>query len=177
MVNHNISVIPQARVFGVVLFVLVALLPGRVAAQGVSVGLSLEFIDQASTEALDGGFGLQAGYEFRASEHWDYGLEFHYFDGWTKESELVDEFDLSFRSYGLSATARPHNWPIMFRAGLVNAKYKTIYTSQSDTGYSYGFGIVIGDDKLRLHLLDYDRYEIGSETFNSYALSLVLFGM
>jgi len=166
----------DGRRFGIVLFLLALLFSGRAAAEGVSVGLSLEFIDQASTEAVDGGFGLQAGYEFRATENWDYGVEFHYFDGWTKESELNDEFDLMFRSFGLSATARPHNWPLTFRAGVVNASYKTIYTSQSDTGYSYGFGLVIGEGNVRLHLLDYDRYKIGSESFNSYAISLMLFG-
>ena len=89
-----------------------------------------------------------------------------------------------YDSKSLYATARPTGWPLLFKAGIVDADYKVLqqdfsqdFRDVSDTGYAYGVALVFGNENFRLDLLDIKRIKIGNDTFTSYGISLgVLFG-
>ena len=151
----------------------------------VILGLNLEFIDSRfNDEGFDGGFGIHAGYEFKEWKGWRFGGLFEFMNGWNNEDDLTTAGEMMYESKSLFATARPNNWIIMFKAGVVDADYKILeetltqnFREVSDTGYAYGIALVIGGDTLRLELLDYKRVKIGSDSFDSIGISLgVLFG-
>lgn len=149
----------------------------------VVVGLNLEFVESRFGEdgTVDGGLGFHAGYEFKEWKNWRLGGQLEYLSGWNSEEDLVSAGEIMYEAISLYATARPNNWPLVFKAGLVSADYKVLqndmtsdYREESDTGYAYGVALAIGNENLRLDLLDFKRIKIGSDTFNSYGISLAI---
>jgi hypothetical protein len=154
-------------------------------AGAIILGLNLEFVESRfNDEGFDGGFGLHAGYEFKEWNDWHFGGLFEYMNGWYNEDELDSAGEMMYDSKSLYATARPRNWPLLFKAGLVDADYKILMEDLTDnfrevsgTGHAYGIAIVIGNEQFRLDLIDYKRVTIGGDHFDSYGISLgILFG-
>jgi len=151
----------------------------------IIIGINLEFIEaRFNDEGFDGGLGIHAGYEFKEWKNWHFGGLFEYMNGWYNEEELEIAGEMMYESKSLYATARPHNWPLVFKAGIVNADYKVLeetmtqnFRDVSDTGYAYGVALALGNERFRLDVIDIKRVKIGSDTFNSYGISLgILFG-
>ena len=149
------------------------------------LGFNLEFVDgRFSDEAFDGGWGVHVGYEFKEWKKWQFGAMFEYMDGWYDQEDLEIAGEMMYDSKSLYATARPSGWPLLFKAGIVDADYRVLqqdftqdFRDVSDTGYAYGVALVFGNENFRLDLLDIKRIKIGSDTFTSYGISLgVLFG-
>ena len=148
------------------------------------IGVNLEFVEAGFSDlSYDGGLGFQVGYEFQEWKKWQFGGLFEYFDNWNKQEDLTSAGEMTFDSYSLYATARPKNWPIMFKAGIVNAEYNVLlqeYTQNfrevRDTGYGYGVALVFGDKYLRYNLLEVKRIKIGSDTFTSYGITISILG-
>ena len=154
-------------------------------AGAVILGLNLEFVDaRFSDEGFDGGLGIHAGYEFTQWKSWNFGGLLEYMNGWNDEGNLEIEGDLMYESLSLYATARPSNWPLVFKVGAVRADYKVLLETLaqdvrdvSDTGYAYGVALAFGNERFRLDVLDVKRIHIGDDSFNSYGISLgILFG-
>lgn len=152
--------------------------------EGFTLGANLEFVDgEFSDEAFDGGLGLQVGYEFKEQGNWKYGVLFEGLSLWNDEEDLVNAGEMIYDSRSLFATARPTNWPVMFKAGIVDADYKILlqdntqnFREESDIGYAVGIGLVTGSEKFRFNLLDIKRIKVGGETFTSYGITLAIFG-
>ena len=149
------------------------------AAEGsFDLGLGLGFADAASFEGFDGGLDLQFGYEWKQWKKWHVGAQLHVIRGLTSESDLTGGTDMSFDSVAANFTLRPKKrairW-IQLKAGVVHAGYKTTEINESGIGLAAGFGVVLGSKKVRIHLLDYSRYEVKGEGFNVYSLGFVLF--
>lgn len=152
-------------------------------AGGLLLGADLKFVDgDFSDEAFDGGLAMQVGYEFNEQGNWKYGILFETLNLWNDEEDLVRAGEMMYDSKSLFATARPTNWPIIFKAGIVNADYKILlqdytqnYRDESNTGYAYGIGLVTGSETFRFNLLDYKRIKIGGESFTSYGISVLIF--
>ena len=151
----------------------------------VLFGLNLEFVEgQFNDNAFDGGLGFQVGYEFKRWKNWNIGTQFEYLNGWNSESSLYDAGDMTYDSASLFATARRDRWPLLFKAGIVNANYKVLryddtqnYRKESDFGYAYGITLVYPDRVFSLNLLDVKWIRIGSDSFISYGISVgLLFG-
>lgn len=156
-------------------FLLLALaLSPQLKAGDLDLGLGLAFIDSSGGDALDLGWDLQLGYEFWQQEAWNIGLQLQLTRGITAESEVDDENDLYYSSNALYLTARPENWWLHFKAGVVQADYRMMTTGGSHTGYGLGAGLVIGSDNFRVHLLDYQRVRLGSESFDLYTISIAV---
>ena len=152
-------------------------------AGGLDLGVGLGFVDAADADGFDGGWDLQAGYEIKKTELWNFGAQVHVISGWTTRSDVnedkeygeTDSTAMAFDSQAVYLTARPENWWVQFRAGLVHASYYTVEQDEDGFGVAAGVGLVIGSDKIRLHLLDFDRYQIGSDGFNIYSISIGIF--
>ncbi len=103
----------------------------------------------------------------------------HVLQGWTSESDLTGGTEISFASVAANVTLRPKKrsirW-IQLKAGVVHASYKTTEINESEIGLAAGFGVVLGSKKVRIHLLDYSRYEVQGNGFNVYSIGFVLFG-
>lgn len=160
-------------------------LSGPALAGSIILGVNLEFVDgRFSDEAFDGGWGLHLGYEFKEWKNWQFGAMFEYMDGWYNQEDLEIAGEMMYDSKSLYATARPTKWPLLFKAGIVDADYKVLqqdftqnFRDVSNTGYAYGVALVFGNENFRLDLLDIKRIKIGNDTFTSYGISLgVLFG-
>ena len=156
---------------------------GPVFSGALTLGLNLEFVEgRFNDEAFDGGWGIHAGYEFQEWKNWQFGGQLEYMNGWYSEGDLTIAGEMKYDSLSLYATARPNKWPIMFKAGIVDADYKVLledftqnFREVSDIGYAYGVSLVIGDEKFRLSLLDLKRIKIGSDNFTSYGISIAIF--
>ncbi len=158
---------------------------GSPAAQGAAkgsfdVGLGLGFADSTDFEGFDGGWDLQFGYEWNERQKWYVGAQLHVIRGWTSSSDLIGSTDMSFDSVAANFTFRPKKpaarW-IQLKAGIVHADYQTAVINSSGFGFAAGVGVVLGSEsKVRFHLLDYSRYEVGGKGFNVYSLGFVLFG-
>ena len=168
-----------------ILLLLLTLISSPAHAGAIILGLNLEFIDSRfNEEGFDGGFGLHAGYEFRDWKGWHFGGQFEYMNGWYSRDDLEIAGEMRYDSKSLYATARPGNWPLMFKAGVVDAEYSILeedmtqnFRDVNNTGYAYGISLVFGNEHFRLDLLDYKRVKIGSDSFDSFGISLgVLFG-
>lgn len=151
----------------------------------IIIGINLEFIEaRFNDEGFDGGLGIHAGYEFKEWKNWHFGGLFEYMNGWYDEEDLEIAGEMMYESKSLYATARPRNWPVVFKAGIVNADYKVLeetmtqnFRDISDTGYAYGVALALGNESFRLDVIDIKRVNIGNDTFNSYGISLgILFG-
>ncbi len=151
----------------------------------IIIGVNLEFIEaRFNDEGFDGGLGIHAGYEFKEWKNWHFGVLFEYMNGWYDKEDLEIAGEMTYESKSLYATARPGNWPLVFKAGIVNADYMILeetmtqnFRDISDTGYAYGVALALGNESFRLDVIDIKRVKIGSDTFNSYGISLgILFG-
>lgn len=148
----------------------------------VILGLNLEFTDgEFSDEAFDGGWGIHMGYEFKSWKRWKFGGLFEYMNGWYAKEDLEVAGEMKYDSKSLYATARPENWPIMFKAGIVDADYSVLrqtgtrdFRDESDIGYGYGVALVLGSEQIRVDLLDVKRIKIGSDTFTSYGITITV---
>jgi hypothetical protein len=156
---------------------------GSPVAQGAAkgsfdVGLGLGFVDSADFEGFDGGLDLQFGYEWNERQKWYVGAQLHVIRGFTSSSDVIADTDMSFDSVAATFTFRPKKpaarW-IQLKAGIVHADYQTAVINSSGFGFAAGVGVVLGSEsKVRFHLLDYSRYEIGSHGFNVYSLGIAL---
>ena len=167
----------------ILLLVLSLVLSSAAYAGAVVIGINLDFIQSRSNDVgFDGGLGVHAGYEFKDSENWHFGGLFEVLNSWNTQDDLYVAGDLMYKSKSLLATARPGGWPIMFKAGIVDAEYKvlegniagTFLREVNSTGYVYGLAFVLGDDDVRLNLLDYKRIKIGRDTFDAFGISLMV---
>jgi hypothetical protein len=136
------------------------------------LGLGISGIDNPTEDAFELAWDVQAGYEFKEYKAWNFGAQIQYSRGLIAESEVDDEIDLAFTSTGLYTTARPNNWWLQFKAGVVRVDYKTMTKDSTDTGAGVGVGIVIGDENFRFHLIDYQRMFVGGESFDMYTISI-----
>jgi hypothetical protein len=158
-------------------------------AEGVDIGAGFGLVSHQ--HGFEGGWDIQVGYEFKETERFSLGVQWQWYKGWTSESRLGDEEGMAFRSNALYLTARPRHealrW-LQFKAGVVNANYKIAeYDSATgtvvvrsdrsgETGLALGLGLVFGSDKVKLHLLDYQRYSFAGETFDAFSISLMVLG-
>jgi hypothetical protein len=146
----------------------------------IILGANLDIVDgRFSDEANDLGLGFHAGYEFQEWKNWQFGALFEYLDGWNDQENLNITGDMMYDSKSLYATARPNNWPIMFKVGIVDADYKVLQQTVpqdirevSDTGYGYGVSLVLGSETFRFEILDVKRIKIGSDTFTTYGITV-----
>ena len=169
----------------VIFSVLCLVLNGSAAAraEGLDFGFGLGFVSAADTDGFDGGWDVQVGYEMKQTEHWNFGAQVHVISGWTDKSSVdedreygdIESTTMAFDSQAVYLTARPENWWIQFRAGVVHASYYTVTRDENGIGAAVGAGLVIGSETVRLHLLDYNRYQIGSDAFNVYSISIGIF--
>lgn len=165
------------------LFSLALTFNASVYAGAVVMGMNLEFIEpRFNDEGFDGGFGLHAGYEFKDHKDWHIGSIVEIFNGWNSQNDMQYAGEFLYSSKSLLATARPRDWPVTFRAGLVDADYTILETDFSQnfrhvsaTGFAYGIAVSIGDNKYRLDLLDYKRIKVDGDSFDSFGISLMVF--
>jgi hypothetical protein len=164
-----------------------ALAQGPALAEGVDIGAGFGLVSHQ--HGFEGGWDIQVGYEFKETERFSLGAQWQWYKGWTSESRLGDEEGMAFRSNALYLTARPRHealrW-LQLKAGIVNANYKIAeYDSATrsvvvrsdrsgETGLALGLGLVFGSDKVRLHLLDYQRYSFAGESFDAFGISLLV---
>jgi hypothetical protein len=183
--SDSIDLIAMKHLFSLALILCLALGPGLSPswAGSVDVGLGLGFANSNDSAGFEGGWDLMGGYEWRATQDWNLGGQLHLIRGWTDKSmfnEYPSDTIMYFKSAALQATARPkHEWLgwLQFKAGLVNADFKTLEMEGSGTGLAMGAGIVIGGDTLRLHLLDVEQYWVGGHRFTTVTISVgVVFG-
>lgn len=158
--------------------------PGGAAfAEGFDLGLGLGFADHS--RGFDGGWDGQLGYEFTRSEDFHVGMQWHHLNGWNGVDPQRGEDGMEFNANALFVTARPAadylSW-VQFKAGVVSADYKIVdldplgaqVTDRSDTGFALGLGLVFGSGQFRFHLLDYEHYRVGGESFNVWGISFLL---
>ena len=142
-------------------------------------GLGFELVGATNFDGDDFGLSLQLGYEIKETKHWNIGLEVDLFNGVTDENDINDYYyaDSScmvFDSQAIYVTARPKNWFLHFKAGIVKADYTTATKDIDDIGLALGLSLVFGSGKLRFHLLDYQHYNIGGDRFNSISVSVAV---
>ena len=164
-----------------------ALVQGPALAEGVDIGAGFGVVSHH--QGFDGGWDIQVGYEFKETQRLSLGVQGQWLKGWTSENRLGDVEGMAFSSNALYLTARPRHealrW-LQLKAGVVNANYKIAeYDSATgtvvvrgdrsgETGLAFGVGLVFGSDKVRFHLLDYQRYSFAEESFDAFGISLML---
>jgi len=136
------------------------------------LGYGLDIIKQDDVDAVDWSQGFFIGKEFYQTDNWLVGIQSHFLSG----SNSVNYYDdLKINGYSIYATARPRALPVLqFKAGLVNARYENINGRDSGSGLAYGIAIVTGNNRIRLHWLDYEIYKIGDDRFRSGSFGIVL---
>jgi hypothetical protein len=142
-------------------------------------GIGLGVTNGETFNGSDFGLDYQIGYEFKQSENWRYGAQAYIFDGVTDPSYIVPgSSEIMFDGLALFATARPRNAPIiLFKAGLVNARYLTPTKSETSTGAAIGVALDLDlGGGLRLNILDFRRYYLGGDVINSYSISAMVLG-
>lgn len=142
-------------------------------------GIGLGVANGESFDGGDFGFDYQIGYEFKQSENWRYGAQAYIYDGFTKQSAVVPgSSNIIFDGLALFATARPRRAPIvLFKAGLVNARYLTPIKSETSTGAAIGVGLDLDlGGGVRLNILDFRRYYLHGDVVNSYSISAMVLG-
>jgi hypothetical protein len=176
----------RAVLAGVLLWTLAR---GSALAEGFDIGAGLGFVNHS--QGFEGGWDVQVGYEFIQTDRFNIGVQWQWLRGWTSEDSLGTEEGMSFRSNALYLTTRPTSralrW-LQFKAGVINADYKIAefdYDSgnvqiradrSGATGLALGLGVVVGSDKVRIHVFDYQRFEIGGESFDTFSISLAVLG-
>lgn len=146
----------------------------QIYAEPFDIGLGFSYIDAAQGDGFSGGWDLQLGYEFAHPEGWNIGGQIQATQGLTKKSDFVDQSDLAYSSTALYFTARPDNWWLYFKGGIVDADFQTLNDNQHTAGVGAGAGIVYNLNGFRVHLLDYQRVIVGNKSFNIYTISITL---
>ncbi|TNF35361.1 MAG: hypothetical protein EP315_05995 [Gammaproteobacteria bacterium] len=160
--------------------------PIQAQAEGLSLGVNLEFVEpQTNTfleDELEGGLGFHLGYEFSSWKDWNLGVQYEYLNGWNDVGDMYWAGEFKYDSKSLLLTARPGSWPLMLKVGFVDAEYGVLLQDGAqnlhivnDTGSLIGVSLVFGDDRFRLEILDYKRIKLGNERFNSFGLTLTVF--
>ena len=88
------------------------------------------------------------------------------------EDDVDNEGALKYSSNALYFTARPENWWVQFKGGVVQVEYQTLVKNENNTGYGLGMGVVLDYGNFRIHLIDYQRLTFGSDSFNVYTMSI-----
>jgi len=163
------------------LVIMLTLMAASSRAAGFDAGLSIEAVNATGAPGFDLGWGLEFGYEFQQAGAWNLGLQGHYLQGITDDEDVdediywgdTDSEAMTFEAFSLGVTARPDRWPLLFKAGPVHIDYRNIREQDSGLGFAVGAAIVLGDDAFRLHLLDYEYYQIAGRGFNTLSFSFV----
>jgi hypothetical protein len=167
----------KERFIQILFLFLIACCPCFAWAGAFNAGLGLVFADASNLEGFDGGWDLQFGYEAKETKYWNLGVQLHLIKGWTSEGDVEANSHMSFDSTAVYFTARPTargaRW-LQLKAGIAKADYVTAEKNNKDTGTAFGVGVVIGDEKVQWHLLDYQRYTISGDQFNIYSISLAV---
>ena len=93
MLNKNsskiaMSILNHSLIKSFVLFISLLFVNSSYAG-AIILGLNLEFTDgEFNEEAFDGGWGIHAGYEFKAWKKWQFGAMFEYMNGWNAKEDL-----------------------------------------------------------------------------------------
>jgi hypothetical protein len=159
---------------------LIGTYPNPTWAGSFDLGFGIGLADSVQTEGLDLGWDFIFGYEFKQTTNWNLGVQLHLLRGLTSKSDVNSDTDMAFDSTAVTFTARPDkrglNW-IQLKVGTAQANYKTQELDNKGIGLAYGVGAVIGEEKVRVHLLDIERYEIEGDSFNIYSINVaILFG-
>lgn len=174
--NFNSSII--------LLFFLLTASPNLVAGT-INIGLGVGFADGANFSGFEVGGDYQVGYEFdrsgRAGEdfnetkNWHYGAQLQILDGSAEPSDIMPgDLLMAFDALALYATARPPDWPLLLKAGVVHANYTTGVKTVSATGIVFGFGLDLKFGDIRLNAINYRRYYIGPDVINVFSLSIFI---
>ena len=152
-------------------------------ADSVIMGINLELVG-SKQNTFDGGLGLTIGYEFSEFNGWNYGGQLSYLNGWNEKQDLIDAGDVAYNSMSLYATARHHDLPIMFKAGIVDTDYQVllidnsqIFQREHKLGAGIGMSLAFEFEPFVLELLDYKRIWVGNTWFNSYGISITVPGL
>jgi hypothetical protein len=143
-------------------------------AEEVDFGIGLSFVSMGSEYGLDSGFDAQLGYEVVRRGPLNMGAQLHLTRSLSTQSDEYAEGDLNYSSTGLYLTARPHNWWLQFKAGAVKADYATFDRDESRWGYGLGAGIVMDYTGVKVHLLDYQHFAFGKDSFDAYTISFIV---
>ncbi|HEY0719980.1 MAG TPA: hypothetical protein VGE50_01875 [Gammaproteobacteria bacterium] len=143
-------------------------------AANLDIGLGLSFVDDIHSDALAGAWDLQVGYEFEHVPGWAIGGQLQVTQAMNPQSQPSSEKDMVYSSAGLYLTASPNKSWLYFKGGIVDSRYETIAHDQHTAGVGMGAGIVLDYPQVRLHVLDFQRLMIGSESFNMYTISLTV---
>ncbi len=144
-------------------------------------GLSLEIIElkdsrgqSFSDDTLeDFNYGLHVGKEFFRTENWSLGGQVHIVH--SNQDEILASDHIIFDATSFFVTARPERLPnLQFKLGVTDTEYENINGRESGSGLAYGVAIVTGDEKVRIHWLDYEVYNIGDDEFKSWSVSVVI---
>ena len=156
-------------------------------AEGFDIGVGFMYVDSPSQEDVsDLGWDVQIGYEMAEVEKWNFGAQLHLLKGWTskgdvnedKELGIEDSAMMAYDSQALYLTARPKDWWLQFKLGVVHADYYTVHKDESNVGMAFGVGLVVPSEMIQVHMLDFHHYQVSGESFNVYTISmLVLFYM
>ncbi|HEB59531.1 MAG TPA: hypothetical protein ENJ01_09935 [Gammaproteobacteria bacterium] len=154
---------------------LLMLLPAGTAwGGGWDIGVSAEIVDTVDAPYFEEGPGFHLGYEFIDTEDVSLGLQLHYVNGNTREQDLLYDDEMTFTSTAVFATLRPRHWPLFVKLGRVHAEYTTLFERGEGSGLAWGAGLVFGDDYWRLHVLDYERYELDGVSFNTFSITVTV---
>jgi len=144
-------------------------------------GLNLEVIglkdsrgQSFSDDTLeDFNYGLHVGKEFFRTENWFLGGQVHIVH--SNADEILASDNIIFDATSIFVTARPESLPaLQFKLGVADTEYENINGRESGSGLAYGVAIVTGDEKVRIHWLDYEVYNIGDDEFKSWSVSVVI---
>lgn len=144
----------------------------QVHAGELDLGLGLSVIESTKGDAFEIGWDFQAGYEFLEYDSWNFGTQIQLARGLIARADVDIEGDLYYSSNALYFTARPENWWVQFKGGVVQAEYQTFVKDVSNTGYGLGMGVVLDYGDFRIHLIDYQRLTFGSDSFDVYTMSI-----
>lgn len=143
-------------------------------ASSFNFGVGQSIIDGVHSEAAGSGWDVQVGYAFARKRAWDFGLQLQITRQENSDTEFTSPSDLAFSSNALYLSARPSDWWLYFKGGVVHVDYRTLAKAQEDVGLGLGAGITYGSGDIRLHLLDYQRISVGDDSFNMYTISLAV---
>jgi hypothetical protein len=151
-------------------------------AEVFDVGVGVGVAGSGTPDLYDGVWDLQLGYEMETSKEWNFGAQLHLVKGWTSKSDVDEERAhgeeastvTAFDSQALYLTARPEDWWLQFKAGIVHTDYHTVDKDESGVGAAVGIGLVVPSDFIQVHILDYHRYQVGGESFDVLSASVLI---
>lgn len=163
------------------------LCPLQINAEGFGIGLNLQFVEAESggfiEDEIDGGLGFHVGYEFNEWKNWNLGVQYERLSGWNDTSDMYAAGEFKYDSQSLLATFRPNDWPLLLKAGLVDADYAVLlqdgtqnFREVNDTGRVLGLSLVWGNENMRVEFLDYQRITIGNDHFRSFGITIAILG-